>query len=110
MGSVQSSDQYAAYLQHSEHAAFNVSAPCVWSVLMFQRRSRAGDSGDGLAGLMGTQWGRRPGSDYVRLLHLPSEFCYISRRREGGRESREGQGYCEWKTKCFADSHGDVLR
>lgn len=54
--------------------------------------------------------GTRPGSDYVRLLHLPSEFCYISRQREGGRDSREGRGYCEWKTKCFADSHGDVLR
>lgn len=110
MGSVQSSDPYAAYLQHSVHAAVNVSAPCVWSVLMFQRHSQAGDSGDGLAGLMGTQWGGRPGSDYVRLLHLPSEFCYTSRRREGGSESREGRGYSEWKTKCFADSHGDVLR
>lgn len=54
--------------------------------------------------------GKRPGSDYVRLLHLPSEFCYISRQREGGRHSGEGRGYCEWKTKCFTDSHGDVLR
>ena len=54
--------------------------------------------------------GKRPGSDYARLLHLPSEFCYISRPREGGRESRDGRGYCEWKSKCCADSCGDVLR
>lgn len=78
---------------------------------MFQRRSRAGDIGDGLAWFDGdTMGGERPVSDYVCLLHLPSEFCYISRQREGGRESREGWGYCEWKTKCFSDSPGDVLR
>lgn len=64
-----------------------------------------------LAGFDGRRnGGKRPGSDYVRLLHLPSEFCYISRQGEGGGELREGRGYCEWKTKCFADSHGDVLR
>lgn len=55
--------------------------------------------------------GERPGSDYVRLLHPASELCNISRLRGGGgRESREGWGYCEWKTKCFSDSHADVLR
>ncbi len=54
--------------------------------------------------------GKGPGSDYVRLLHLPSEFCYISRQREGGRESGEGRDYWERKTKCFTDCHGDVLR
>lgn len=112
MGSVQSSGQYAAYLQHCECAGFNVLAPYGRSVLMFQRCSRAGDSGDGLAGggLMETRRGKRPGSDYARLLHLPSEFCYISRPREGGRESRDGRGYCEWKSKCCADSCGDMLR
>lgn len=59
MGSVQSSGQYSAYLQCCECAVFNVPAPYVQSVLMFQRRSRAGDSGDGLpgSGLMETQWG-----------------------------------------------------
>lgn len=78
---------------------------------MFQRPSQARASGDGLAGLMEMQWGERPGSDYVRLLHPASELCNISRLRGGGgRESTEGWGYCEWKTKCFSDSHADVLR
>lgn len=84
----------SAYLQRREHAVFNVPAPCVRSVLMFQRRSRARTDGrDGLSGLMETQReGKRPGSDYVRLLHLPSEFCYISRqrRKEGGSREKDG--------------------
>lgn len=54
--------------------------------------------------------GEKPCSDYVRLLHLPSEFCYISKPREEGRECGDGRSYCEWKSKCFADSHRDVLR
>lgn len=33
------------------------------------------------------------------LLHIKAEG-----RREGG-ESGEGWGYCEWKTKCFSNSH-----
>lgn len=51
--------------------------------------------------------GERPCSDYSCLLHLPSEFCYISRPRE---ECGDGRSYCEWKSKCFTDSHRDVLR
>lgn len=95
VGSFQSPGQYAAYLQHCKCAVFNVLAPCVRSVLMFQRRSWAGDSGDGLAGLMETQWGERPGSDYVRLLHL-SSFLWVllhikveGRRREGGSREKD---------------------
>lgn len=86
VGSVQSSGQFAAYLQHCECAVFNVPAPYGRSVLMFQRRSRA--SGDGLAssGLMETQWGEKarlwlctstPSSLWV-LLHIKAEG-----RREG---------------------------
>lgn len=84
MGSFQSSGQRAADRHHCQCAGFNGPAPCIQSVLKFQRCSQAGDNGDGFAGLMETQWGERPGSDYVPPLHLP--FCCISRQREGGRE------------------------
>ena len=107
MGLVQSSGRYAAYLQRRESPV----SPYDRSVLMIQRCSRARGKVSLAEGFDGdTMGGKRPGSDYVRPLHLPSEFCYISRRREGGRERRDGRGYCEWKSKCFSDSHGDVLR
>lgn len=81
VGSVQRSDQYAACLHHCECAVFNVVAPYLRSVLMFQRRSRAGDSGEGRAGLMETQWGetallwlrRSTSSSLWVLLHIKAE-------------------------------------
>lgn len=53
---------------------------------------------------------KRPGSDYVRPLHLRSEFCYTS-RLEGWKEREERwKGLCESKSKCFADNRGGMLR
>lgn len=94
VGSVQSSGQHAAYLQHCESAVFNVPAPYVRSVLMFQRRSWAGNSGDGLAGGVWweTQWGEKarlwlctstPSSLWV-LLHIKAGG------RRGGSWEKEG--------------------
>lgn len=58
--------------------------------------------------VLGGVRGGRPGSDYGRQLHLPSEFCYISRLREEW--TGDGRGYGEWKNKCFTDRRGDTLR
>lgn len=47
-----------------------------------------------------------------RIVRLHRQLCYISRqgrKEEGGREMKEGWGYCEWKTKCFSNTRADTL-
>ncbi len=91
MGSVHSSGQYAAYLQFCKCAVFNVPAPSVRLVLMFQRRSRAQESSDGFAGLMETQWGKGPALImYVYSIFPLSSVTYQGRGKEGGSPEKDG--------------------
>lgn len=82
----------------------NVLARTVRSVLIFQRRSWAEDSGkwfdwDTMGGKARLWLCTFISSSLWALLHIKAE----GRRREGGR-------YYEWKNKCFSDSPADVLR
>lgn len=90
VGSVQSSGQFSAYLQHC--AVFNVPAPYGRSVLMFQTCSQAGNNRDGLTS---SHWDAKGVKGPALIIYVYSIFplssvTYQGQRKKGGIVEMEG--------------------